>query len=142
MFACPSPADSSLTRKVAPFWRLACPSTLAVSFGANGSPSQPPTWNGEDTGTAAPSSPETVPVMLIGSQLVPLNWKPGRSTVTSTRLSCSGIPRICVGNGSETIVTDASLGSMNSFERTVMNPRSNGPAFAGVTISRPNGAPP
>ena len=51
------------------------------------------------------------------------------------------MPRSCVGNGFETIVTDAFSGLMNSFERTVTVPRSNGPATAGETISSPNGAP-
>ena len=52
------------------------------------------------------------------------------------------MPFSCVGSGSETIVTEALLGSMKSFERTVTTPRSNGPALAGVTIERPKGAPP
>ena len=142
MFAWPRPADSSLTVNVVPLTRLPCPVTDAVSFGANGRPSQPLSLNMCETAAAAPSSPVIVPVIAEGSQLVPLNWKFGLSTSTRTRLSCSGIPRICVGSGSETIVTDASCGSMNSLLRTVTNPRSNGPALAGVTISNPNGAPP
>ena len=83
-----------------------------------------------------------VPSIFIGLQLVGLNSKLGRSTLTSTRLSCSGMPRNWVGSGSETIVTDALFGLTNSFERTVTVPRLNGPATAGVTISSPNGAPP
>ena len=88
-----------------------------------------------------PRSPLIVPSIRIGLQLVGLNSKFGRSTFTITRLSCSGMPRSWVGSGSETIVTDASFGSMNSLERTVTVPRLNGPATAGLTISRPNGAP-
>ena len=52
------------------------------------------------------------------------------------------MPRSSSATGRETIVTDAFSGLMNSFERTVTVPRLNGPATAGETISKPNGAPP
>ena len=73
--------------------------------------------------------------MLIGSQLVGLNSKPGRSTVTSRRLSCTGMPFSIVisasprGPGSVVIVTAAVSGLTLIRERTLTSPRSNGPAF-------------
>jgi hypothetical protein len=36
MFACPRPADSTLTSRLVPLFLLACPPAEAVSFGANG----------------------------------------------------------------------------------------------------------
>jgi hypothetical protein len=48
-----------------------------VNDGLNASPAQFVTWNGLDTGALAPSALVIVPVMLIGSQLVGLNVKPG-----------------------------------------------------------------
>ena len=51
------------------------------------------------------------------------------------------MPLTNVGNGSLVIVTSAVCGSTSIFERTTTLPRLNGPATAGVTTSRPNGAP-
>ena len=50
-----------------------------------------------------------VPSIVIGLQLVGLNSKSGRSTVTSICLSCTGTPLTNVGNGSLVIVTAAVL---------------------------------
>ena len=95
------------------------------------------------------------PVIAIGLQSVGLNVNPGRLIVTLTCLICSGIPsRICgIAYGSElllVIVSAAVLGLTSIFARTTRQShagclaavcsRSNGPAFAGFTIDRPNGA--
>src|SRR6202162_4045962 len=93
MFA--SPGDAAiLTVRLAPLGLLALPCVEAVSFGWNGSAPQLPTWKGVETGTLAPPSPPSVPVIVIGEQLVGLNSKLGRSTTTSTLCSCSGMPEL------------------------------------------------
>ena len=83
----------------------------------------------------------------MGLQLVGLNSKPGRSTVTFMRWSWRGItdgdlpiPWTIVGRVL-VMVTAAVCGSTLICESTTTFPRLNGPATAGVTIDRPNGAP-
>ena len=79
--------------------------------------------------------------MRMGLQLVGLYSKLGRLTVTLICLSWAGTPLTNVGKGSLVIVTAAVWGSTLMLERTTTLPRLNGPATAGVTIDRPNGAP-
>ncbi len=55
-------------------------------------------------------------------------------------ISSHGTPSIICGNGLLTTVTWAVLGFMSIAARTTMLPRWNGPAFAGTTTARPNGA--
>ena len=102
----------------------------------------------------------SLPVIFIGSQLVGLNVNPGRLIMTLTFLICTGIPSIRCGiaypSSSLLVVTvsAAVLGLTSIFARTttqshagswlgldVSCSRSNGPAFTGLTIDRPNGAP-
>ena len=77
----------------------------------------------------------------IGLQLVGLNSKPGRSTVTWSCLSWTGTPLTNCGSGSLVTVTAAVSGLTLIRERTLTSPRLNGPATAGVCTNRPNGAP-
>src|ERR1051325_1417407 len=71
---------------------------------------------------------------------------PGRSTVTFTCLTCSGMPCRIVGNGSVSTVICALCGSTLTLALTTTQshgpePMSYGPAFAGTAIDKPNGAP-
>jgi hypothetical protein len=84
---------------------LVFPLVDAVSFGANASPAQSPTWNGTERYELAPSSPVRAPVTASGLQFVGLNVKPGRSMSTLTCRISNGIPSMIVGNGSLTSVT-------------------------------------
>ena len=68
------------------------------------------TWKGELTFALAPSEPVRVPSIFIGSQLVGLYSKPGRSICTCTCLSCKGTPLSWVGNGSLVTLTRAVCG--------------------------------
>ena len=61
----------------------------------------------------------------------------GRSSVRLTVLIRNGTPSRIVGNGSETAVTCASLGSIRSDWRTTTVPRLYGPAIAGITVASP-----
>ena len=86
-------------------------------------------------------------MIAIGLQFVGLNVNPGRSIVTLTCLICSGIPSMIVrdrvGPGAfacdrqrRGVRVDFDLRADDHFR-----PRLNGPASAGLTIDRPNGAP-
>ncbi len=107
----------------------------------NGSAEQLPTWKRLATFAIAPWIELICPPTLLAEQLVGLNVKPGRSTLTSTSRTCSGIPSSSVGSGSETILSSAVLRSTKIAARTTTVPRFNGPATAGTTIESPNGAP-
>jgi hypothetical protein len=61
------------------------------------------TWNQLDRYELAPSTPVTVPVTLIGLQLVGLNVKPGPLIPTLIVLMSVGTPSMIVGNGSEAV---------------------------------------
>ena len=80
-------------------------------------------------------------------QLVGLNVNPGRLIVTLTCLICSGIPSRIVRDRVRAAVVgrDRQRGGVRvDFDLRAHDrlcPRSNGPAFAGLTIDRPNGAP-
>ena len=63
---------------------------MRVSFGPKGSAAQLPTWKGEETPAVAPSDPLIVPWIDIGAQLVGLNWKFGRSTLTEHAFELQG----------------------------------------------------
>ena len=78
-----------------------------MNDGLNARFAQSATWNGTETAELAPSPPVIVPVIDIGSQLVGLNVKPGRSIVTLTCLICSGIPSMMCGIGSVVTVARA-----------------------------------
>src|SRR5450759_5360463 len=91
--------------------------------------------------------------MLNGWQLVGLNVNPGRLIVTLTCWISSGMPFRTVGilygpALSLVIVSAEVIGSTSIFALTstqshgVPCSRSYGPAFAGLTIDRPKGAPP
>src|SRR3984957_5606552 len=122
------------------------PAVFAVSFGLNARTAQLVIWN--DTLIAAdnPSLLYKLPPTCSGPQFVGLNVKSDLSMLTSTCWICKGIPSKIVGilYGpvlSVVIVNAAVSGSTSIFARTITFPRSNGPAFAGFTIDRPNGAP-
>ena len=85
--------------------------------------------------------PVTDAPIALGSQLVGLNMNSGRSTVTLTVFRRNGTPSLLCGRPFVVIVIADVCGSMLIAERTITVPRSNGPAFAGTTIERPNGAP-
>src|ERR1700733_5735713 len=53
----------------------------------------------------------------------------------------SGTPSRILGNGSLLTVTCVVLGLIDKAARTTTLPKSNGPASAGVTITKLNGAP-
>src|SRR5262249_17251983 len=94
MLACPG-AAVTFTNRLVPLTLVKLASVVASSFGANGSLSQPVAWNGTDIGALVPSSPVSVVLIALRSQLVGLNWNgalPGRCTVTSTRRNCTGAP--------------------------------------------------
>src|SRR6185437_10172933 len=81
------------------------------------------TWNGTDRPCEDPSVLCNPPVIFIGSQLVGLNVKPGRLTVTLTCWICSGMPSMIVGilYGpvlSVVIVKAAVMGSTSIFALT------------------------
>src|SRR5437660_607411 len=155
MPATPRPCEVTLTRRAAPSSLLFFASLLASNIGWNGRLAQLAVWKGVDPAAIAPCAPVKVSVIASGLQLVGLNWKAGRSTVTLICLSCVGLPCTNVGKGSLVIVTAAVLGSTLIVERTVTLPRLNvgkpapwapwqlgqEPATAGVTTVIPNGAP-
>ena len=121
-----------------------CAAVETVSFGAKARCSQLPTWKGLDTGLLVPSQPPTVPVMVIGAQDVGLIVKFGRLTVTFTCFISRGIPSMILGMVPVVTVTWAVVGLIWIFALVMTGApcwRTNGPAFAGVTIDRPNGAP-
>src|ERR1700730_17118758 len=145
MFACPW-LEVTVTSRLAPFFLLvfACVETLNV--GLNGRLAPLVAWNGTLACALPPEPPVRVPVAARCSQLVGLNMNPGRSTVTFTCLICNGMPCKIVGNGSVSTVICAVRGSTCTLARTTTQshgplPISNGPAFAGTAIDRPNGAP-
>ena len=109
----------------------------SLSFGLNPSPAQSPTWKREDTGADRPPVEVSVAVSSVALQEVGLIMNPGRSSVTSTRRSLSGMPSRIVGSGSETTVTCAFVGLIWIDWRTTTVPRLSGPATAGVTTASP-----
>jgi hypothetical protein len=115
---------------------------VAVIFGAYGSASQPVVWNGLETSCVAPSVDLSVAPTAAALQLVGLNRKFGRSIVTFTLRSRSGMPCRIVGSEGVSIVRCESIGSTLIGARTTTVPRSNGPASARIEITRLNGPPP
>src|SRR5436190_7986560 len=87
MLACPSPFEVVITLKPTPLGLLPCPLTSASKPGLKGSEAQLATWNGEANEATPPWSPVSVAWIAVGVQLVGLNWKLGRSTVTFVCLS-------------------------------------------------------
>src|SRR3954453_14879527 len=79
MFA-PPRGTATVTSSAAPRARLVWPFFVAVSCGANGSRSQPVTWNGLDTGVSP-----TAPVIAIGEQSVGLLVEDGGWVVAVPR---------------------------------------------------------
>ena len=112
-----------------------------MSFGLKGRFLQPAAANGFDTCAVAPSEPCTDAVICFASQLVGLNMNPARVIATLTVWIRSGIPSTICGSGSLVTVSALVLGSTLMAERTTTLPRLNGPATAGTTMLRPNGAP-
>src|SRR5271165_6742095 len=142
MLACPRPLEVSLTMKAVPSSLLACPPAVAVRVGSKGRASQPESWKCEETASEAPWAPVRVPVISLGSQLVGLNSKFGRSTVTWRAFRATGTPLTNWGRGSLEMLTAAVSGLTVIWERTSTFPRLKGPATAGVTSRIPKGAPP
>src|SRR5580658_2746526 len=144
VFACPAPL-MYLTSRLAPCALLVFACVETVNDGLNARFAQSAAWKRLDTFALAPWVLVIVPATDRGSQLVGLNMKCSRSTVTLTVLICRGMPCRIVGNGSLTIVTCAVCGSIASAERTTTgwpsSSRSNGPATAGTATLKPNGAP-
>ena len=81
------------------------------------------------------------PVIDFGSQLVGLSVNSGRLRFTSICRTSSGSPWRMVGIGSDSAVIPEVSGSTRRAVLTATTPRSNGPAIAGVMISRLKGAP-
>ena len=108
------------------------------------------TWNGFRPGELAPSALPIVPLISVWLQLVGLNVNPGRLIATYHVLDLQRDAvddrrdRVRSAGGLVVIVSAAVCGSTSIFARTTTGLpswRSNGPAFAGLTIERPNGAP-
>ena len=139
MLACPDVGAFSVAVSVGclPLVVWPLPERLIPSDGANGSPRQPPTWNRDDTGATAPPTDVIVAPTVDAEHDVGLTMKFGRSSVRLTVLIRNGTPSRIVGNGSETAVTCASLGSIRSDWRTTTVPRLYGPAIAGITVASP-----
>src|SRR5271166_1232351 len=131
----------TLTTSEAPSALLVVPWVEAVKPGLKGRFLQPVTANGLVTAELAPCAAVIVPLIDCESQLVGLNMNSGRLTSTSIVFSLNGTPSMLCGSGSLVTVSCAVLGFTLIVERTTTLPRSNGPAFAGTTIERPNGAP-
>ena len=110
-------------------------------MGLKGEVAQLAAWKRLLTLSLAPSLDATAPAIDMAAQLVGLNMNPARSIVTFTVFSRSGTPlRIC-GNGSLVTVTCEVTGLTLIAARSMTLPRLNGPATAGTTTDRPNGAP-
>ncbi len=112
-----------------------------VNLGLNASDAQSAAWKRLDSEELAPWLLATMALDESGAQLVGLNMNLDRSMTTLTALTSSGMPCKIVGSGSLVIVICAVCGSALIVARTATLPRLNGPATAGTTISRPNGAP-
>src|SRR5207302_6054775 len=141
-FACPAPCISVETSVGwLPEWVWPFPESPILSCGEKTRCEQPPTWKRELTGAAKPPVDVNVPVTAIGSHDVGLIVNCGRSSVTSTWRIRSGMPSRIVGNGSDTAVACAVVGSTYRAWRTTTVPRSYGPASAGTTTASPYGAP-
>ncbi len=145
--------------RLAPSFLEACAAVVTTVFGSNLRFAQFVAWNGTDNAAAAPSSLPIVPVIAIGAQLVGLNMKCSRLIVTFTALIWTGTPSMMWGiaygpDGFVVTVSSAVTGLISILALTttqshggswaglaVSCSRSNGPAFTGSTIERPNGAP-
>ena len=97
-------------------------------------------------GSARALGAASVPSIAIGLQLVGLNSKPGRSTVTVVCLSCTGMPvsDAAVGTivGRALVIVTAAVLRVDADRRAhdhVAEVERAG--VAGVTIERPKGAP-
>src|ERR1700733_2679200 len=114
MFPCPELGALRVAVRVGCLPLVVCPLPLRLmlSWGVNPSALQSPTWNRDETLAAAPLTDWTCPVMLNGEHEVGLMMKLGRSRVRLIVLIRSGVPCRMVGNGSDTAVTWASLGSI------------------------------
>ena len=119
------------------------PSGCSVSLGLKPSASQPPTWKRVGgAGALAEGRGDAEPVTGVGSQLVGLRVKSGRSTSTRTVAQVErDALRGSSGKGSETTVTWAVSGLTRRAVRTTTVPRSKGPATAGMMTAMESGAP-
>src|ERR1700730_13865027 len=146
MFAWPNP-EVTLTLRLAPLFLLACAPVDASNVGLKGNEPQLATWKGEVMGAVVPWSPVAAPSTFNGLQLVGLNWKFGRSTTTWISFSCAGTPvsgyaAVSTNVGSLLVMIAWPVSrSTFSAERVTTLPKSNGPAFVGITTVSPNGAP-
>jgi hypothetical protein len=87
---------ASSTCRLAPFALDVFPDVETLNCGLKPSTAQLVTWNGTDTLLEEPSTLDTLPVTLNGSQFVGLNVNPGRVVSKFTCLICNGIPsRMC-----------------------------------------------
>ena len=140
MAASPGPARRTARRAG---WRLrARPSRRwRASLGLKPSLSQPPDLEGVLGLRRRAACAIDVGETDIGSQLVGLRVKSGRSMLASSERRRSGMPSRIRGSGSELIVICAVTGSRKIAARTTMLPRSKGPATAGAMKARESGAP-
>src|SRR3954466_12975936 len=72
--------------------RLVPPLSRRTSLGAKSKPRQPPTWKRLDRGATWPRRLIASPPTAVGSQLVGLRVKLGRSTSTEMLRTSNGIP--------------------------------------------------
>src|SRR4051812_38589558 len=91
MFASPGLAvRTALNAGLSP--RLVPPLRLMESLGLKGRAEQPPTWKGLESAALDPKGETALPVSAIGSQLVGLRVKPGRSICNAIERTSSGMP--------------------------------------------------
>src|SRR5262245_14287751 len=148
MLASPLPALSTAF-SFGFFARLFAPDSWSFSFGLKPSPWHALHWYGTEAGKAVKDAgsaglappPRSVAPTAIGAQLVPFREKFLRSRLTSTELMSSRAPPNTCGIGSETAWTWAVSRSTDRATLSTTEPRSNGPAVAGVTTARDRGAP-
>ena len=131
----------TLTSRLAPFTRETRAPVAAVSLGVNASLLHSPTWKGLETLCSVSAlDPGTKPLscdsVASAPQLVGLNRKLGRLTVTSMLRRRSGTP--CTIVGSAAVTTARPLYRPTPIAaRVITLPKSKGPALAGTTIERP-----
>src|SRR5271155_2279070 len=130
--------------RLAPSALEALPAVETAIFGWNVRIEQFAAWNGSLTAWVAPSQLSIAPVISSRAQLVGLIVNAGRVIVTLVCLMFSPKPSITRGIALVVPVIAAVSGLISLFARTTTglpSCRSNGPALAGFTMLRPNGAP-
>jgi len=95
-------------------------------------------------GEVVDSQPVMLPETVIRLQLVGLIAKFGRLMLAVICFTWRGMPSRIFGISPVVMLTAAVVGLISIFALVTTgapSSRTNGPAFAGVTIDRPNGAP-